>query len=118
MQAVSARSFVGQTVAARPVQTRQGRRSVVVRADYLGSTTNQIMVLSTMLPLVAGRFGLAPTSTRHTNAGVKLLPQDKSAGLMSNDPAGFNAVDVLALGAFGHIFGVGLVLGLKGTGNL
>ena len=122
----------------------------------------QIMVLSTMLPLVAGRFGLAPTSTRHTNAGVKLLPQDKSAGLMSNDPAGgcpavcvwwgwgwgwglgggtlrrsravvawcgrrspprsdarrallllsagFNAVDVLALGAFGHIFGVGLVL--------
>lgn len=48
----------------------------------------QIMVLSTFLPLVAGRFGLAPTSTRHTNAGVKLLPQDKAAGLYSNDPAG------------------------------
>lgn len=48
----------------------------------------QIMVLSTFLPLVAGRFGLAPTSTRHTNAGVKLQPQDKAAGLYSNDPAG------------------------------
>jgi photosystem I subunit 10 len=32
--------------------------------------------------------------------------------------AGFNAVDVLALGALGHIIGVGLVLGLKATGNL
>lgn len=239
------------------------RSSVVVRADYLGSTTNQvrhglpeenimpacmvisklwvyralrarkhclrcliaprralppnlfcmqIMVLSTFLPLVAGRFGLAPTSTRHTNAGVKLLPQDKAAGLYSNDPAGeswwkccvspytcwaahdnsmvqgqhrgwrpgrqasciapqqllvirphaagFNAVDVLALGAvslgtcaaglarwsvsriasliflvahvlissfpatplvgrpqLGHVIGVGIVLGLKGTGE-
>ena len=30
----------------------------MVRADgFIGSTTNQIMVLSTMLPLVAGRFG-------------------------------------------------------------
>ncbi|KAL4459014.1 hypothetical protein ABPG75_013879 [Micractinium tetrahymenae] len=119
MQAVSARSFVGQGVTARPVATRQARRSsVVVRADYLGSTTNQIMVLSTFLPLVAGRFGLAPTSTRHTNAGVKLQAEDKSAGLYSNDPAGFNAVDVLALGALGHVLGVGVVLGLKGTGNL
>lgn len=116
------------------------------------------MVLSTFLPLVAGRFGLAPTSTRHTNAGAKLLPADKAAGLVSNDPAGFNAVDVLALGALvcgrggaggragagggcrhtqhcrcdspqhhntgsrclpqGHVIGVGIVLGLRGTGEL
>lgn len=49
----------------------------------------QIMVLSTFLPLVAGRFGLAPTSTRHTNSsGIKLLPEEKTAGLVSNDPAG------------------------------
>lgn len=55
---------------------------------FLCSTTNQIMVLATFMPLVAGRFGLAPTSTRHTNAGAKLLPADKSVGLVSNDPAG------------------------------
>ena len=48
----------------------------------------QIMVLSTFLPLVAGRFGLAPTSTRHTDPGCKLLPVDKAAGLYSADPAG------------------------------
>lgn len=48
----------------------------------------QIMVLSTFLPLVAGRFGLAPTSTRHTDPGCKLLPAEKSAGLYSADPAG------------------------------
>jgi photosystem I subunit 10 len=63
-----------------------------VRAGYLGSTTNQIMVLSTFLPLVAGRFGLAPTSTRHTTTGLKLLPEDKSTGLYSADPAGEAAV--------------------------
>lgn len=57
------------------------------RADYLGSATNQIMILSTALPLIAGRFGLAPTSTRSTNAGLK-LSDNKTAGLISNDPAG------------------------------
>jgi hypothetical protein len=31
--------------------------------------------------------------------------------------AGFNAVDVLALGALGHVIGVGIVLGLKATGE-
>lgn len=31
---------------------------------------------------------------------------------------GFTAVDVLALGALGHVLGVGIVLGLKATGNL
>ena len=70
-----------------PQVSRRG--AVVVRAEYLGSATNQIMVLSTFLPLVAGRFGLAPTSTRHTNqSGIKLLAEEKSAGLVSNDPAG------------------------------
>lgn len=54
------------------------------------------MVLSTFLPLVAGRFGLAPTSTRHTNqSGIKLLPAEKSAGLVSNDPAGALDLDIL-----------------------
>lgn len=54
------------------------------------------MVLSTFLPLVAGRFGLAPTSTRHTNqSGIKLLPAEKSAGLVSNDPAGVLDLDIL-----------------------
>ena len=32
-------------------------------------------------------------------------------------PAGFTAVDVLALGALGHVLGVGIVLGLKATGK-
>ncbi|KAI7844617.1 hypothetical protein COHA_001708 [Chlorella ohadii] len=117
MQAVSCKATFSRPAARTARVSRRG--AVVVRADYLGSTTNQIMVLSTFLPLVAGRFGLAPTSTRHTNqSGIKLLPAEKSAGLVSNDPAGFNAVDVLALGALGHILGCGIVLGLKSTGNL
>jgi photosystem I subunit 10 len=118
------------------VVSRPARMSVVPRAEFLGSTVNQvrregragcagadaraiarapaapgalrsprrrasppprpapprpappqIMILSTTLPLVAGRFGLAPTANRHTTAGLKLY-EDKSAGLLTNDPAG------------------------------
>lgn len=75
------------------------------------------MILSTGLTLAAGRFGLAPTANRNASAGLK-LSDNKAAGLFSNDPAGFTAVDVLALGAFGHAVGVGIVLGLKGIGKL
>ncbi len=45
------------------------------------------MTTSTALVLIAGRFGLAPTANRHTTAGLKLY-EDKSAGIISNDPAG------------------------------
>lgn len=75
------------------------------------------MIISTVLPLVAGRFGVAPTALRNASAGLK-LSENKVAGLYSNDPAGFTIVDVMALGAFGHAIGVGTVLGLKATGNL
>jgi photosystem I subunit 10 len=37
---------------------------------------------------------------------------------VTGDPAGFTAVDVLAMGAAGHLIGVGTVLGLKGIGAL
>jgi hypothetical protein len=48
----------------------------------------QIMVLATFLPLVAGRFGLAPTSRRHADTGLRLQSEDKAVGLYSADPAG------------------------------
>ena len=102
-----------QTAATR---TQARRTQHVVRAEYLGSATHQIMILSTALPLVAGRFGLAPTANKPASAGLKL--SDRASGLVSNDPAGLTAADVLALGAFGHAMGVGIVLGLKGIGAL
>lgn len=74
------------------------------------------MCLATALPLIAGRFGLAPTANRKASAGLKLVQQ--SGGQVSGDPAGLTATDVFALGAFGHIMGVGIVLGLKATGGL
>lgn len=55
------------------------------------------MVGSTFLFLAAGRFGLAPTSNAHTKAGLKLYQQNDS-GVSSNDPSGFNVVDVLVGG--------------------
>ncbi|GAB4823332.1 hypothetical protein N2152v2_010378 [Parachlorella kessleri] len=130
-------SFARGTALRTPVQAkvaRPQRRSVVVRADgFIGSSTNQasgdaerwgllrpstvIMVLSTMLPIIAGRFGLAPTAKLRTTSSVKLY-EDKSVSLGTNDPAGLTATDVLALGALGHAIGVGIVLGLKATNNI
>ncbi|KAG2631641.1 photosystem I reaction center subunit psaK, chloroplastic-like [Panicum virgatum] len=96
---------------------RAGRkRAQGIRCDYIGSATNQIMVLSTTLMLVAGRFGLAPSANRKATAGLKLESRD--SGLQTGDPAGFTLADTLACGAVGHIIGVGIVLGLKNTGAL
>ncbi|GJN24503.1 hypothetical protein PR202_gb12247 [Eleusine coracana subsp. coracana] len=92
------------------------KRSQGIRCDYIGSATNQIMVVTTTLMLVAGRFGLAPSANRKATAGLKLEARD--SGLQTGDPAGFTLADTLACGAVGHILGVGIVLGLKNTGAL
>mmetsp|Transcript_22781 Transcript_22781/g.63256 ORF Transcript_22781/g.63256 Transcript_22781/m.63256 type:complete len:125 (-) Transcript_22781:52-426(-) len=97
-----------RVVRAAPLRSRQ---TLQTRADFIGSSNNLIMVASTTLCLVAGRFGLAPTTNKAASAGLKLSAVDSD--LKSNDPAGFTAVDALALGAFGHIIGAGLILGLK-----
>lgn len=117
-------TFAGRRVVSRPnvvkakvaVLARPDRQMAVIRADYLGSPTNLIMVISTTLFLAAGRFGLAPTATKTSTAGLKLVPQNP--GLKSGDPAGFSAVDVLGLGALGHVVGVGTVLGLRALGAI
>eukprot|EP00873_Tetraselmis_striata_P014189 jgi/Tetstr1/434453/TSEL_023553.t1 len=111
------KSFTGMRAAPTLKTTRtvkaavpRTRRAVETRADFIGSSNNLIMVTSTTLCLVAGRFGLAPTTKKAASAGLKLseVPSD----LKSNDPAGFTAVDVLALGSFGHVIGAGIILGL------
>ncbi|RCV09467.1 hypothetical protein SEVIR_2G035800v4 [Setaria viridis] len=106
-----------RSVAALPPVRAGGRkRAQGIRCDYIGSATNQIMVLSTTLMLFAGRFGLAPSANRKATAGLKLESRD--SGLQTGDPAGFTLADTLACGAVGHIIGVGIVLGLKNTGAL
>ncbi|XP_024370983.1 photosystem I reaction center subunit psaK, chloroplastic [Physcomitrium patens] len=93
-----------------------GKGALGARCDYIGSSTNLIMVASTTLMLFAGRFGLAPSANRKSTAGLKLV--DRDSGLQTGDPAGFTATDTLACGALGHVIGVGIVLGLKATAGL
>lgn len=93
-----------------------GKGALGARCDYIGSSTNLIMVASTTLMLFAGRFGLAPSANRKSTAGLKLV--DRDSGLQTGDPAGFTATDTLACGAMGHVIGVGIVLGLKATAGL
>merc|ERR1712118_45384 len=91
----------------------RGRTAVVPRAGFIGSETNLIMIASTGLCLAAGRFGLAP-STRNQVLEPGLKLEEVTNDMKTGDPAGFTAVDVLALGSFGHAVGIGIVLGLKG----
>lgn len=100
----------------RAVAPLRSRRPVTTKAEYIGSATNLIVCGCTALCLVAGRLGLAPSANKPASAGLTL--SEVSSGLKSGDPAGFTAVDVLAFGAFGHILGVGTVLGLRATGLL
>ncbi|KAL9270801.1 Photosystem I reaction center subunit psaK, chloroplastic-like protein [Drosera capensis] len=107
--------FAKSSVAGMPMVRRwSGRLSV--RCDFIGSSTNLIMVASTSLMLFAGRFGLAPSANRKATAGLKLELRD--SGLQTGDPAGFTLADTLACGTVGHIIGVGVVLGLKNIGAL
>uniref|UniRef100_A0A6S8PC30 PSI-K n=1 Tax=Dunaliella tertiolecta TaxID=3047 RepID=A0A6S8PC30_DUNTE len=103
--------------AAPKVQQPRSRKAMVCKADagFIGSPTNLIMVASTGACLFASRFGLAP-SVRKVAQPLKLA--DREVIQTTGDPAGFTATDVLAMGAAGHAIGVGIVLGLKGIGQL
>ncbi|KAL8129519.1 hypothetical protein V2J09_018674 [Rumex salicifolius] len=108
-------SNVKSPVMATPLRAKSNQR-LGVRCDYIGSSTNLIMVASTTLMLFAGRFGLAPSANRKATAGLRLEVRD--SGLQTGDPAGFTLADTLACGSVGHIIGVGVVLGLKNIGAI
>ncbi|KAM7256137.1 hypothetical protein ACFE04_011878 [Oxalis oulophora] len=105
-----------KSLAAVQPMRRKGNGALSTRCDFIGSPTNLIMVTTTSLMLFAGRFGLAPSANRKATAGLKLEVRD--SGLQTGDPAGFTLADTLACGVVGHIFGVGIVLGLKNIGAL
>ncbi|CAL9041284.1 photosystem I reaction center subunit psaK, chloroplastic-like [Musa acuminata AAA Group] len=107
---------VQPSMVALPQLRQRGRGALGARCDFIGSSTNIIMVVSTSLMLFAGRFGLAPSANRKATAGLKLEARD--SGLQTGDPAGFTLADTLACGTVGHIIGVGVVLGLKNLGVL
>ncbi|MCO5595023.1 hypothetical protein L7F22_049060 [Adiantum nelumboides] len=99
-----------------PALSKRGNGALGARCDYIGSSTNLIMIASTTAMLFAGRFGLAPSANRKATAGLKL--EDRPSGLQTGDPAGFTGTDTLACGAMGHVIGVGIVLGLRNMGVL
>ncbi|KAI5081626.1 hypothetical protein GOP47_0001369 [Adiantum capillus-veneris] len=99
-----------------PALSKRGNGALGARCDYIGSSTNLIMVASTTAMLFAGRFGLAPSANRKASAGLKL--EDRPSGLQTGDPAGFTGTDTLACGAMGHVIGVGVVLGLRYIGAI
>ncbi|KAH7277830.1 hypothetical protein KP509_38G010600 [Ceratopteris richardii] len=99
-----------------PALSKQGKGALGARCDYIGSSTNLIMVASTTAMLFAGRFGLAPSANRKATAGLKL--EDRPSGLQTGDPAGFTGTDTLACGVMGHILGIGIVLGLRYLGAI
>ncbi|KAM1484739.1 hypothetical protein TB2_035837 [Malus domestica] len=105
-----------QSMAIAQPMRRKGQGALGARCDFIGSSTNLIMVTTTSLMLFAGRFGLAPSANRKATAGLKLETRD--SGLQTGDPAGFTLADTLACGTVGHIIGVGFVLGLKNVGAL
>ncbi|KVH77824.1 photosystem I reaction center subunit psaK, chloroplastic [Cynara cardunculus var. scolymus] len=117
----SSTSPIQSTVSFQPMKPKgkgkgKGNGALGVRCDFIGSSTNLIMVTSTTLMLFAGRFGLAPSANRKATAGLKLEVRD--SGLQTGDPAGFTLADTLACGTVGHIIGVGVVLGLKNIGAI
>ncbi|CAN1193353.1 Photosystem I reaction center subunit psaK, chloroplastic [Linum perenne] len=70
---------------------RSSREELSVRMDFIGSSTNVIMVTLTSLMLFTGRFRLAPSANRKATAWLKLEGRD--LGLQTGDTAGFTLAD-------------------------
>merc|ERR1712048_330291 len=85
----------------------------VGESALLVSQASQAIILSTSILLIAGRFGLAPSSNRTSTSSLKLQARD--CGQRTGDPAGFTFADTLAYGSMGHIIGIGIHFGTVGT---
>ena len=84
-------------------------------ADWsLGSDVNYCVMFNTAAILFAGRFGLAPTVKKNYNGAKSFKEMNEAAkpAVGTRDPAGFTAVDVLALGSLAHIVSAGEIFGL------
>merc|ERR1712137_335936 len=126
---------INQTIAVKPVARQQLRsnatrvfaqapramavkRDVSVRAGFIGSPENVIVCANTAALLFAGRFGLAPTVNKnYTAADSYTMVEAERPPVMSRDPAGFTAVDVLAFGSLAHMVAAGEILGLHAIGK-
>lgn len=93
---------------------RGDRRSVQVQASFIGCPTNILMLAIVGGTMAAGRFGLIAGTRYRMNDKLEMVRNDP--GIATGDPDGYNWVDVMAHGSFGHILGVGTVLGLKTLG--
>ncbi|CAM8958996.1 unnamed protein product [Rhodiola kirilowii] len=91
----------------------KGKGALGAHCDFIGSSTNLIMVTSTTLLMFTWRFGLASPTNKKATAGLKLEMRD--SGLQTRDLTVITLADTLACGTVGHIIGVGvgIVLGLK-----
>mmetsp|Transcript_11068 Transcript_11068/g.18917 ORF Transcript_11068/g.18917 Transcript_11068/m.18917 type:complete len:129 (+) Transcript_11068:105-491(+) len=113
--------LAGRRVAAKKSVSPVSRaRSVVVRADYIGSATNIVMVANIAATLAMGRFkfsplGVALPQLRKEQYAANVAVSEKSA---FQDPEGFSPAQILAFGSLGHAHGIGMVLGMKAIGWL
>lgn len=95
---------------------RAQRKTLVAKAGFIGCPTNLIMMSAIFGTMAAGRFGLIAGTRYGMNAKLKMYR--KEAPFATGDPDGYNWVDVMAHASFGHIIGVGTVIGLKSIGAI
>merc|ERR1711966_277259 len=115
--------LTGRRVAAKKAAAPVSRARVVsVKADYLGSPANLIMVANIGATLYMGRSKFSPLGfmvqkerKEEYAANVDAVAE---SGSMFADPAGYTAAQILAFGSLGHVHGIGMVLGLRAAGMI
>ncbi|EFJ49508.1 photosystem I reaction center subunit V, chloroplast precursor [Volvox carteri f. nagariensis] len=112
--ALANRPALRATAAAR----RPARRTVVTKASFYRAALDPALVISgsTAAFLAVGRFVFLPYQRREANFDATVGPkttgttyfddlQKTSTVFGTNDPAGFNIIDVFGWGALGHAVG-------------
>eukprot|EP00240_Pyramimonas_obovata_P011975 CAMPEP_0118930692 /NCGR_PEP_ID=MMETSP1169-20130426/7289_1 /TAXON_ID=36882 /ORGANISM="Pyramimonas obovata, Strain CCMP722" /LENGTH=128 /DNA_ID=CAMNT_0006873081 /DNA_START=108 /DNA_END=494 /DNA_ORIENTATION=+ len=111
--------LTGRRVAAKKTSAAVSRaRVVAVKADYIGSPANLIMVANIAATMYMGRSKFSPLGFMVQKERKEEYASNVAVSETSSfaDPAGFTAAQILAFGSLGHVHGIGMVLGMRAAG--
>ena len=85
--------------------------AAIPHTEPWGFNTALVMIISNLVAIAIGRFTFTLRGRSHVDSAKSVAQEQSEPNL-----AGFDSAELIASMSFGHILGVGLVLGLTNVG--
>ncbi len=85
--------------------------AAIPHTEPWGFNTALVMIISNLVAIAIGRFTFTRLRRSHINSAKSVADKQIEPNL-----AGFDSAELIASMSFGHLLGVGLVLGLTNVG--